>query len=219
MKIDGLSLELTSTIPTIVDIDEILNKDFSAIGNPLYSSIFHVPYNFNIRGYNKKSEIENILVGTIEGTSIISTWIDDWEDEDTAYEFNKISDENVELHKLICKNIRKLKYILNEDFYYISRLEIKKQYRNHGIGSCVFPLIIETFNRYFKIGLSCIILKAFPLEYMGKYDEDNPMINKEIEIAEKRLFDFYKRVGFKKIDRNYSFMAYRYKNNEVVTNS
>ncbi|MGN2368846.1 hypothetical protein ACTFJW_02150 [Clostridium cagae] len=72
----------------------------------------------------------------------------------------------------------------------------------------MFPLILETFEKYLQIGLSCIMLKAFPLEYIGKYDENNTIINKEIEIAEKRLFDFYERVGFKKIDKDKNFMVY-----------
>lgn len=209
MKIDGLSLELISPAPIAVDIDNILRKDFSAIEDSPKSSRFHVPYNFNILGYNEESEEEDILVGTVKGAMITSAFIYDWEDEDTVEEFDRISDENFELHKVICENIENLEYISDEHFYYVSRIEIEKQYRNNGIGNCVFPLILETFERYFKIGLSCIMLKAFPLEYVGKYDENNPIINKEIEKAEKRLFDFYKRVGFNKIDKNSSFMVYR----------
>lgn len=214
LKIDGLSLELISPSPIAVDIDDILRKDFSVIEDFPKSSSFHVPYNFKILGYNKKSEEEDILVGTVEGAMIISTWIDDWEDEDTVYAFDKISDEGVELRKIICENTEKLEYISDENFYYVSRIEVEKEYRNHGIGNCVFPLILETFERYFKIGLCCIMLKAFPLEYIGKYDENNPTINKEIEGAEKRLFDFYERIGFRKIDKDESFMVYRCRRNE-----
>lgn len=191
-----------------VDIDDILNNDFSAIKDSTYSSRFHVPYNFNIRGYNRENE-EDILVGTIKGAMIISTRIDDWEDEATIDEFDKISDENFELHKIICENTEKLEYISDEDFYYVSRIEIEKEYRNQGIGGCMFPLILETFAKYLQIGLSCIVLKAFPLEYVGKYDENNLIINKEIEEAEIRLFNLYERVGFKKIDKNNSFLVYR----------
>lgn len=210
MKIDGLSLELISPSPIAVNIDDILRKDFSDIEDSPKSSRIHVPYNFKILGYNKKSEEEDILVGTVEGAMIISTWINDWEDEHTVYAFDKISDEDVELHKIICENTEKLEYISDENFYYVSRIEVEKEYRNHGIGSCVFPLILETFDKYLKMGLSCIMLKAFPLEYIGKYDENNPIINKKIEEAEIRLFNFYERVGFEKIDKSNSFMVYRY---------
>ncbi|WP_394903056.1 hypothetical protein [Clostridium butyricum] len=80
MKIDALSLELNSPKPTSVYIDEILNKDFSSIEDSSDSMRFHVPYNFNIRGYNIENETEDILIGTIKGALIISTWIYDWED-------------------------------------------------------------------------------------------------------------------------------------------
>ncbi|MGN2368845.1 hypothetical protein ACTFJW_02145 [Clostridium cagae] len=57
------------------------------------------------------------MIGTIEGAMIISIFIYDWEDDDIVNEFDKISDENVELHKIICKNVKNLDYISDEDFY------------------------------------------------------------------------------------------------------
>ena len=57
--------------------------------------------------------------------------------------------------------------------------KINKEYRNQGIGSCVFPLILETFEGYLQIGFSCIILKAFSLEYIGKYYEVDDELNIE----------------------------------------
>jgi len=52
-------------------IDDILRKDFSAIDDSPKSSRFHVPYNFNILGYNKESEEEDILVEIVEGVNRI----------------------------------------------------------------------------------------------------------------------------------------------------
>lgn len=106
-------------------------------------------------------------------------------------------------------NNKKIKsYVYDEDIYYLSRIEIKTDYRNQKIGTSVFKLINKTFEIYFKIAISCIILKAFPLEYNGKWSEDNTDLNEEIRKAVDRLFDFYKRAGFNKIDDKENYMIY-----------
>lgn len=206
-----LALSITTPPPICISTIEILNKNFSCIEESSNISEYHVPYNFNIMKYEEGEGGdlgEGLIVGVIEGWIIKTGWID-WKSDKVLDAFDKISDELVNLYEVISNSKIIQKLVGSDDGYYLSKIEINNDFRNQKIGTLIFELLMKTFDIYFKMSVEYILLKAFPLEYEGKYSEDDPGINKVIENAEKRLFAFYERVGFRKISKKHSYMIYQ----------
>lgn len=207
-----LALKFNIPSPMCVSIDDILKGDFSEIYDSYNNSEFFLPLDIEIEEYEKDKggylNDDGTIVGVIKGWIIKTGWMIDWRSKEVEHEFEKISEEFFELYKLIRNKKDIQKVIEVEDTYYISRIEIKNEYRNQMIGSSVFPLLSQTFEGFLKMPIGQIILRSYPLEYIGKYREDNIQFKKIINNAKKRLFAFYERVGFVRISKRQDFMIY-----------
>ena len=112
---------------------------------------------------------------------------------------------------------------LNQNILYLERIEILPEYRNGGWGKKVIKDILCRFNNCFGV----MILKSFPLQFEGRDseikldDEWSKLMRYETteqdeKLATKKLNDFYKSLGFKRLfNDNYFFYNSAYKNSKL----
>lgn len=90
---------------------------------------------------------------------------------------------------------------INENILYLSRLEIKAEYRKQGYGLSA----IRAFIHYFGSGAGLIVMKPFPLQFEGGIDEATKKtqglakFNASLENSTKKLERYYGKLGFIKI--------------------
>ena len=113
--------------------------------------------------------------------------------------------------------------LLNQNVLYLERIEILPEYRNGGWGKKVIKDILCRFNNCFGV----MILKSFPLQFEGRDseikldDEWSKLMRYETteqdeKLATKKLNDFYKSLGFKRLfNDNYFFYNSAYKNSKL----
>ena len=101
----------------------------------------------------------------------------------------------------------------NSNILYLDRIEILPEYRGKGYGKLITKDILLRLNSSYGIA----ILKAFPLQLevshpnSSKQDSEwNTKMNfKQMEqdsnIAKKQLYNFYKKMGFKRYKRSEYF--------------
>ena len=104
-----------------------------------------------------------------------------------AYEEDDFVINNKKLHEEVCE-LMEYSYV-----YYIHRLRVDDNYRGLGIGSKLISSIMEIADKTLCEGSGVIVLLASPIEIDKREVE---MFEKE----EKRLFSFYEKNGFTKID-------------------
>lgn len=92
--------------------------------------------------------------------------------------------------------ILKINY-LSSNFINLSRLEINKEYQNKKIGSSVVKQLKKDFC-YFG---NFISTKPFPLEFEGEFDKED-YSDEEFNLKQKKVNNFYKKNGFKKVDKS-----------------
>ncbi len=112
---------------------------------------------------------------------------------------------------------------LNHNILYLDRIEILPEYRNGGWGKKVIKDILCRFCDSFGV----MILKSFPLQFEGrdsdiKSDDEWTKLMKyeateqDEKLATKKLNDFYKSFGFKRLfNDNYFFYNSAYKNSKL----
>jgi len=92
--------------------------------------------------------------------------------------------------------------ILKTDFFMLnfinlSRIEIDKEYQNKKIGSSVIKQLKQDF---YDFG-SFISTKPYPLEFEGKFDDEN-FSEEEYNFKQKKVNKFYTKNGFKKVGKS-----------------
>jgi hypothetical protein len=111
----------------------------------------------------------------------------------------------------------------NSNILYLERIEILPEYTNNGWGKKVIKDILCRLDNCFGV----LILKSYPLQFEGiesefKSDDEWIKLMKyeamelDEKIATKRLNDFYKSLGFKKLFKdNYFFYNSGHKNKKL----
>jgi hypothetical protein len=100
----------------------------------------------------------------------------------------------------------------NSNILYIDKIEILPAYRNRGFGKKILKDILSRFSGCFGV----MILQAFPLQFKSEYalgiDQqwdilmEYDKMEQDEKLATKKLYSFYKSLGFKKLFKdNYFF--------------
>jgi hypothetical protein len=85
----------------------------------------------------------------------------------------------------------------NSSFINLSRLEIIEDYQNKKIGSSVVKQLKKEFS-YFGDFIST---KPYPLQFEGKFDEED-FSEEEYDLKQKKVNSFYIKNGFKKVGKS-----------------
>ena len=86
----------------------------------------------------------------------------------------------------------------NSNILYLDRIEILPEYRGKGYGKLITKDILLRLNSSYGIA----ILKAFPLQLEVSHPNSS---KQDSNIAKKQLYNFYKKMGFKRYKRSEYF--------------
>lgn len=142
------------------------------------------------------------------------TPVDFWEIADSSHEFLELF-ESLFLENCVanassvdCTDFTKsVSRILKRDFFNasfinLSRLEINQDYQNKKIGSLVVNHIKNEFS-YFGDFIST---KPYPLEFEAKFGKED-FSEKAYKLKQKKVDSFYKKNGFKRVDKSRIFIC------------
>ena len=142
------------------------------------------------------------------------TPIDFWEIADSSHEFLELF-ESLFLEDCVgnggsvdCSDFTKSvsrilkRSFFNSSFINLSRLDINEDYQNKKIGS----LVVNHIKKEFCYFGDFISTKPYPLEFEGKFGKED-FSEEEYKLKQKKVDSFYKKNGFKRVDKSRIFIC------------
>ncbi|MEN8908270.1 MAG: hypothetical protein ABF289_20125 [Clostridiales bacterium] len=109
-------------------------------------------------------------------------------DQENHELYTDLYDENTEIND---------KYVgLKRNIFHIEKFYIEEEYRNMGLGSKILIHLDDVLSLNINCEVGAYILKPNTI----KKDKNDDLTSIEDKVLYKRLVDFYKRFGFKKIE-------------------